>query len=378
MVRRRILVAPVTVSPTKPLTPTHLKHLLSFDVLCRATSLFADVHLLYNHSTFAGTRQVAGFWEFLDRVHPALCYQDLTEEQIGELYMEYQRSARVPFSELQPVVQRAENGWIHPATSRILEIWEQHYRLLGMSDIKLGGGHAEQAPVDEVVETLIAHHLCVDGRPLGAPVYLDATPAGLPLRVVISAEGHANYLFRALQELIPSLGRHDLVLLVYDKELRHDYLVLEHVLSRLGAAVERLELVRVPIDGEVRSSREGGWQGYTIGGFAGPVVDEFGQEAFRLGLRLYLLAGLGRGQGESFSLPHLKRWVRRAQRLLDAAGADTEVGAAGEDVETGDLPGQLSRLAGRRGFLDSYRLTTTMLTRDSGIPLRELLRVAYV
>ncbi|ACZ83712.1 hypothetical protein [Streptosporangium roseum] len=378
MVRRSILVAPVTVSPTKPLTPTHLKHLLSFDVLCRATALFADVHLLYNHSTFAGTRQVAGFWEFLDRVHPALCYQDLTEERIGELYMEHQRSARVPFSELQPVVQRAENGWIHPATSRILEIWEQHYRLLGMSDIKLGGGHAELAPVDEVVETLTARHLCVDGRPLGAPVYLDATPAGLPLRVVISADGHANYLFRALQELIPSLGRHDLVLLVYDKELRHDYLVLEHVLCRLGAAVERLELVRVPIDGEVRSSREGGWQGYTIGGFAEPVVAEFGQEAFRLGLRLYLLAGLGRGQGESFSLPHLKRWVRRAQRLLDTAGEGTEIDAADADVETDDLPSQLSRLAGRRGFIDSYRLTTNMLTRAGGIPLRELLRVAYV
>lgn len=132
--RARILLAPVPVSPTKPLTPTHLKYLLSLDMLHRATATFADVTFVYHHTAFAGSRQVAGFWEYLDRCHPGAAHEALSEEAIGELYTAYNRAGPAPEADLLPVVRRAEAGWTHPVTARLLDIWEGHYRLLGMAD----------------------------------------------------------------------------------------------------------------------------------------------------------------------------------------------------------------------------------------------------
>src|SRR5687767_4233712 len=63
----RVLIAPVTVTPTKALGLSHLKGLLWVDVMYRATGLLTCVDYLYSHTTFSTTRQTAGFWEYLDR-----------------------------------------------------------------------------------------------------------------------------------------------------------------------------------------------------------------------------------------------------------------------------------------------------------------------
>jgi hypothetical protein len=60
--RRRVLLAPVTVTPTKPLTPSHLKGLLWTDVMYRATAAVADVTYRYSHTTYNQTEQTLGFW----------------------------------------------------------------------------------------------------------------------------------------------------------------------------------------------------------------------------------------------------------------------------------------------------------------------------
>lgn len=357
----RILVAPVTVSPTKPLTPSHLKVLLSMDLLHRATATFADVTHVYHPLAHAGSRQVAGFWEYLDRCHPGLDFQARGEEEIGELYGEFQRSDRVPYAELEPVVRRAEAGWTHPATARLLDIWEGHYRTLGFRDRRLGRGGPEPMPADELIDLLVRNNLAIDGRPFDAPVYLDATPAGLPLRTMVSADGQANYLMSTLAELVPQLAGHDHVVLGHDTEIRADYRTIAHVLTGLGAEVSLIEFPRVPLDGVARSTRFGGWQAYTVGALAPPLVAEFGTPAFALGLRLYLVAGLGRTARESFSHKHLRRWTQRAARLLD------EHGPAGAP--------DLSSLAGRMPYVDPYRLVTTLLSRDAAIPAAELLAV---
>ncbi|WP_406438026.1 hypothetical protein OHB14_56125 [Streptomyces sp. NBC_01613] len=369
--RARILLAPVPVSPTKPLTPTHLKYLLSLDMLHRATATFADVTFVYHHTAFAGSRQVAGFWEYLDRCHPGAAHEALSEEAIGELYTAYNRAGPAPEADLLPVVRRAEAGWTHPVTARLLDIWEGHYRLLGMADPGLGRTGPEPASEAAVLDLLVSRNLCIDARGLRAPAYLDATAAGLPLRAVTSPDGQANYLLYLLRQLVPLLDSHDLVVLAHDVDLRTDYQTLAHVFTALGATVVRFEVPRVPIDGVVRSTRFGGWQGHTLGAFAGALVDEFGPEAFQLGLRLYLVAGLGRTARSSFSLGHLRRWMRRAVRLLDESGgplppAGSEHGTAGRF---------LAARAGRRRYADPYLLATTLLGRDPAVPAGELLRV---
>lgn len=359
--RRRVLLAPVTVSPTKPLTPSHVKLLLSLDILHRATATFADVTHVYHPLAHAGSRQVAGFWEYLDRRHPELVLQRCTETEIGELYGQFQQAERVGYAALEPYVRRAATGWAHPASLRLQQIWEGHFRLLGMRDPALGRTGPVPMPADELIELLVRHHLCIDGRPYGAPVYLDPTPAGLPLRMIVGPDGHANYLLSTLAELVPQLAGTDDVVLAHDVEIRADYRTIAHVLTGLGARVERLEFPRVPLDGVARSTRYGGWQGYTVDALAEPLVAEFGESAFALGMRLYLIAGLGRTAPDSFSVRHLRRWTQRADRLLtEHRGVPTD-------------PADLSVLAGRLPYVDPYRLVTALLSREPVLPASRLL-----
>lgn len=44
----RVLLAPITVTPSKPLTPSHLKGLLWTDVMYRATAQLAEVTYRYS------------------------------------------------------------------------------------------------------------------------------------------------------------------------------------------------------------------------------------------------------------------------------------------------------------------------------------------
>src|SRR5215510_3753188 len=120
---RRVLLAPVTVSPTKPLTPTHLKYLLSLDMLRRATAEVAAVTVVYHHANYAGSSQVAGFWDYLDRCRPDSAYEAMTEENIGELYAAYHRAERAPYAVIEPSVSKAAAGWVHPVTARVLDLW---------------------------------------------------------------------------------------------------------------------------------------------------------------------------------------------------------------------------------------------------------------
>ncbi|OLF05267.1 hypothetical protein BLA60_37060 [Actinophytocola xinjiangensis] len=351
MSRPRVLLAPVTVSPTKPLTPSHLKVLLPMDMLHRATATFAEVTHVYTPLAHAGSRQVAGFWEYLDRVHPGLDAPACSEERIGELYTEFQRGEPVSNAALAPVVARAAEGWAHPVSVRLLDLWARHYRTLGMRDPSFGRTGPAPMAVDDLVDELAVRHLAIDGRSFGAPVYLDATSAGLPLRMVVGADGHANYLVTTLCELVPLLAGHDHVVLAHDPELRADYRTVAHVLGAFGVGVSRLEFARVPLNGSVRSARHGDWRGYTVGALAHGFADEYGEAAFALGYRLYLLAGLGRTAGASFTHDRFRRWVRRAAGLLDQA-------RPGERVS-------LAPLAGRSSYVDPFRLAATVLGRDT-------------
>jgi hypothetical protein len=172
-----------------------------------------------------------------------------------------------------------------------------------------------------------------------------------------------------LRQLVPLLGGYDLVVLAHDTGLRSDYRTIEYVLRALGAAVARFEVSRVPIGGATCSTRFGGWQGHTLAAFAGQMAEEFGLEAFRLGLRLYLVAGLGGATRQSFSTQHLKRWARRARKLL------AEQCGRGQDAdERVPVAWYLHRLASRHGYPDPYRIATALMARDDTVPTAGLLR----
>jgi len=136
-----VLLAPVTVTPTKPLTPSHVKFLWWMDVLYRSTSYVTEVDHVYHHRTFAVTHQVLRFWRYLDRTYPNADYAQLTDEEIGELYVAAQ--ATKPSDDVSSRRRYAERveryGWLHPVSVRVLELWEAQYRVLGRTTRRWAG-----------------------------------------------------------------------------------------------------------------------------------------------------------------------------------------------------------------------------------------------
>ncbi|MDH2429625.1 hypothetical protein [Sphaerisporangium sp. TRM90804] len=351
-----------------------MKFLLWMDVLQRAGACLGEVTCLYNHRTFALTRQVLGFWEYLDRAHPGADYSGMGEEEIGALYVaSHAAPCTASAAALRPYAEAVErDGWFHPASRRLLDIWQEQYRVIGLLDPLLGRRPVESLGEEEVVGHLLDAGLCLDLRHWGGPVYLDLSAHGLPLRQLVDAGGRPNFLMCALKELLPLASRHDRVVLASDADLSPDYRLLARTLTHFGGRVSHLPVTRVPIAGVTASSRHGGWQGYTLGALIDRFVPEHGPDAFRLGLRLYLVAGLGKGSGQSFSDDHLRRQLARAARLLAQAGPASP--AAGPSPALCEF--LLTRTA-PEGYVDPYRLTSSLLDRHRSVPLPELLGTVY-
>lgn len=346
---------PVTITATKPLLPTHVKGFLWVDALFRGTRLVADPEYHWNPRTPNLTGQTIQFWDYLDRRHGDLDYEDVSPHDLGRLYVRFHSSGdAVPLDALRHYVTRVErDGWVHPATRRMTRHWKRHLDLLGVRDPGLRRDLPLGMSTDEVVDRLASRRLCVDHRRHGGPVYLDGTRWGMPLRKVIGMDGHANYLLVILRDLLPRLAPGRRVLFVYDDDLSYDYALLSRVTGALGARPARLPLGRVPLDGIVRASRYGGWDDVTIDRLAELCRGEFDSAAYRLGMRLYFIAMLKRTSGEPFRLDLLRRALVRAERMV-------------RDARHGGEP---SERAGAcvtpAGWVDPYRLTDGLFARRS-------------
>lgn len=356
MTGHRVLIAPVTVTPAKPLTPSHLKGLLWTDVMYRASAQLADVTYRYSPTTYHPCEQTSGFWAYLDRTFGDRDYADCSESDIGELYVAYRKDGAAAPGEHQAYLEAIEAGWVHPAGARVLDLWTEHYARLGMHDPGLVAHQPPGLGLDEVLDRLAAAGLCLDQRADGGPVYLDATRHGMPLRKIVSADGRPNYLACALRELVPLAASHDEIVLLYDSELEPDYVLLARVLAELGPEVHRVSLGRVPIDGRILSARHGGWQGHTAGELLDAVSGEHDKAALRLGMRLYFIAVLGPGARESFREDLLRRAIKRAERLLSLG------------VDGPPAPDVLARHRPNGQHVDPYRLTASLLARHGEAP----------
>lgn len=364
--RRRVLVAPVTVTPTKPLSPSHLKGLLWTDALVRATAMLADVTYRYSHTTYHPCEQTVGFWEYLDRVVGDTDYATYTEEEIGELYVRFRAAGeRQDFAAYRPYLDAVEHGWTHPASARMLDLWAGHYARLGMHDPGLRAHQPPGLTLDEAIDRITEMGMCLDLRDISGPVYLDATSDGLPLRGIVGSDGRPNYLACALRELLALAPSYDDVVLLYDRGLEPDYVLLERVLTRLGTSTHRVPLGRVPIDGRIRSARDGDWRGHHAGAVLSGLAGH-DDDAVRLGLRLYFIAMLGPGDQTSYRPDLLERWVRRAGRLLTA-----------DPGPRAPLPAEYLARWRDEPFVDPYRLASGLLTKHRVNPGPPLLRTVF-
>lgn len=367
-----LLLAPIVITPTKALTPSHVKGLLWLDVLWRSTAMVGEVTCLWNLRPHNVTAQTLEYWEYLDRTYgPKTDYSEWSELELSKPYVEmHATQAQGPFPALEPYREAVEEeGYLHPASLRLLEIWSGHLQRLAVADHGLARNDPPGLSVEEVVESLQRRSLCLDHRRYGGPAYLDTTARGLPLRQAITPEGHANYLLCVLRELLPMLPAHDRILLVHDKELEADYFLLERILTEFGADVSRLSIGRVPIDGKVQSSRFGGWERYMVDALHEAATAEFSPDEFRLAMRLYFIAVLARDSPQPLRLEVLHKQLRRARQLL---ALDEEA------VGSEELRAFLVERESDGGYVDPYRLTASLLDKHPRPGRRALLESVFV
>ncbi|QEU97234.1 hypothetical protein [Streptomyces kanamyceticus] len=382
--RRRVLFAPVPIAPTKPLTLSHVKGLLWSDVLHRATGLLHDADQLHSWTVAVANAQTLGFWAHLDRTRPGADYTALDEEAIGHLYVAYQRGAASGHVDAAPddltaTARRYAAGGLHPASARVYDLWALRHAELGIPDPGLRTHRRPPLALDPLIETLERHGLCVDHRPLRGPAYLDGTAGGVPLRQLVSAEGHPNYLAGLLRELVPLIGAYDSFVLVCDEDSAPDYRLVRYVLRRLGMAdVALVSVGRVrtdPTAARALSSRHGGWEGHTAAALAERFLDRVGERVYRLGLRLYFLALLGKGDRVPHRYDLVWRCMARAARLLDTADAGIQAPCGTGPPPYDEL---LRRTARPHPYVDPYRLTTALLGRDGTAVDPGLLKEVYL
>lgn len=359
--RAALRLAPIPVTPTKPLTPSHVKGLLWLDVLERATRLVRPVSYELNRTTYDVTWQTVEFWDWLDRsdIDPAA----LDEIALGHRYVAFHAlRGREPGVRADALRARIERGYIHPSGLRILEIWKRHYELLGIRDPGLTRTRPLPLTQDEALGLLARADLLLDLRSMGGGAYLDLTDEGIPLRTIVDADGRDNHTLCTLRELAGSLRPEETIALLCDSELAADYLLLERCLRRLGAEVFSMSLGRVRLPGDVAgSARHGGWESYTVD----RIVERyrgFSPDAFKIGVRLYFIVALGAGDKTVFSFELLERFLGKARQLLGARPQGSrEAGLA-----------CLAGLVRHRGFVDPYRLASLLLSpgkREALLPL---------
>jgi hypothetical protein len=315
----KILLAPVQITPTKPLTPTHVKGLVWLDTFYKATSRLHEVTYLSNRITYDTTTQTLGFWEYLDRKFPDRpgLYDDKSDLWIAEQYLRCHAERFVPSPDsVTRGRERIERErWLHPASARILTIWEEQFRRLAIHDPGFRQWLPFEMSEEELYDLLRGAGVLLDARSMGGGIYLDLTDRGIPLRQIADEHGVSNYIVQVLRELIPHGRRHDRVILAFDEKAVDDYKLIEKVLILAGVNVHPRSMSRVPLEGVTGTARAGGWERYTVDKILARYQRQ-GDAAVRLALRLYFILQLGLRSTKLFRLEALDEAVAEAEALL--------------------------------------------------------------
>lgn len=312
------LYAPVGITPTKPLTPSHLKGVLLLDFMQRFEGQFTPGTIWHNRRPWDISLQTIRFWDYLDREHSGVDFSTMGEGDIGALYIDCHRTGGLPSADrVAAYAGRIETeGYVHAASHRILELWGEVFATLGLAQDALFHSAPFGLDQEAVLAILRAHDIVLDQRSFGGGIYLDLTDEARPLRVLMSEDGLPNYILAILRDLLASASRYDNVCLYHDANIQRDYEALARVLERLGIRCRRIGFTRVPIDGQVLSAKHGGWEQYTGARLLQRVASGASEAEIRLGFRLYFLHALGLRQPDSYSDAGLADCLERARRLL--------------------------------------------------------------
>ncbi|MGN6151762.1 MAG: hypothetical protein ACTHOH_07080 [Lysobacteraceae bacterium] len=358
------LYAPVGITPTKPLTPSHLKGVLMLDAMHRIEGLFAPGTLWHNRRPWDISLQTIRFWDHLDRECAGTDFSTMGEGDIGALYIACHRAGALPTAErVAAYARRIEaDGYVHPASQRILDLWGDVFDTLGLPRDALVHSAPFALDAEAVLARLAAHGMLLDQRGFGGGVYLDLTDEGRPLRVLMSEHGLPNYLLAILRDLLDQAPRHDTLCLYHDTGIQRDYETLSRLFERLGLRCRRVGFTRVPVEGLVLSAKQGGWAQHTGARLLSRVAGGASVAEIRLGFRLYFLHALGLRQPDDYSDAGLAACLERARRILA-----THVPAPPTDADRQAL----RALVKRDGSANVYGALAVLEQKKASAGLRE-------
>lgn len=304
-------IVAANVLPFRPPTLGLIKNLLWTDVLARANGPATPARVVRRAHVDLDT---LAYWEFLDRWAADESFDDASPATLDRFYRLYRGQSGRPSDErIREYADAVTGGWLHPAGRRALELFDGYARMLNVP-----GAPEVRSGLDRL------------GALLG-PAADDLSETGPRMATT-------------LLDLAPALCRAKPVVVVHDDGQAGEFVLLQRVAARHGATLHRLPLRGLDEDPRAGSLAD-------LDRIAAETRDEYGDPVVRLGLRLYFVAVLGRTERRYFQPDLLRRWMRKADRLLSRA------------ENTGEEPVPSQEDLTRHGYVSPYDLTADLLSR---------------
>lgn len=359
---------PVGITPTKPLTSTHVRGLLHLDALVRLHKKVHAVSLAHNRRLWDLSQQTLGFWDYLNQVKgDELDVDKTSENEIGLLYLEYARSGYQASTSRLSALWGAvrDDGYVHPLSAALLRYWIPQLEFIGVDSHSLLHGASPASSIDELTAELKYCDMLLDHRSMGGALYVDQTAYGVAPRTLISAEGLPNYLLGLLCDALHIARSGNPIFLFHDSSVERDFIIIEKFLIARGSCVKRINFPRVTIEGKPLSFREGGGL-YTLSEILMRYKNGFDRREIRLALRIFFLHRQGIKKAFDFDWSALDQCMDQAKEVI----RQIEDGCLEASAIDGD---PWSTLMKNDGTMNVYEAITRILKKDANPSVRKML-----
>ena len=316
------LVYPIHISPTKPWTPNHIRHLFQADLIYKAYHFCGfDSKYIYNRLTMDITRQVIAFESYMrNKGYSQQDYLDKDDFWLGKMYVKAHKKTGLKTNttiienrakELELTLKKLD------FYDAIIPHWLDYHKLLNLYEPGIDQSKKYLMSTNDLLEFLKSKDVLLDMRDMYASTYLDLTDFGLPLKQLTTHSIYQNnYFVSILRTIIPMAQESSAIVFIYDQEMSYEYQLIKVLLESIFSAKFILfETQRVMLEGKKLSSRYGGWEPYVFPKLLNK-YSTLDKKTFNLGLKMYLLGEISYKKESNFDFTLLDRCFDRSAQYL--------------------------------------------------------------
>lgn len=311
---------PVGITPTKFLTPTHVKGILQIDLYRRLLMVSGHVDLIYNRRIWDSSLQTLHLWNQLNQTESGRSFETTSDLEISKLYSLASKAKPVDISPRRALQERVvRDGYIHPVSIRITEIWAQQLSRIGIDSDFLSTSQP-LTPFDTVLDEIRRCSYLLDYDAIGGGAYLDMTDQNFALRQLRSKTGEYNYLVPMISVVRQLTISYERVILCCDISVTRDFQLLQKMFETKDTKLELKLINRVSLDGRDLSSKEGIPYRFSFAQSIEPFFHDYTRADIRLGLLLYFLHAIPPKGGRDFNQEELAEQIALAATVLEKLG----------------------------------------------------------